>query len=187
MIKILDREIPNLITELTVEQFEKLTDFNSDTTLDPIERHLKIFEYLGIPENEFNDVDVENFIDIIRQFNEHPNMNYETVDTLEHEGYTYKAEMKMTVRDSKLIEKYSIGKEKGYISNILAVFFKREDLGPVEHYTDAHIKHKSKFLAKLPASICIPYISFISEKIRAQATPKLEGGDTGAVDGDSQN
>jgi hypothetical protein len=187
MIKILDREIPNLITELTVEQFENITDLGSDTTLDPIEKHLKIFEYLGIPENYFNDMDVEDFIKVVQEFNNHPHLEYPTIDTLEHEGYTYKAQMKMTVRDTKLIEKYSIAKEKGYLSKILAVFFKREDLGPVEHYTDAHLKYKSKWLAKQPAALAIPYITFISEKIKKQAPNKLEGNNSGGVDGDSQD
>jgi hypothetical protein len=187
MIKILDKEIPNLITELTVEQFEQITDLGSDSNLDPIEKHLKIFEYLGIPEKDFNDMEVEDFIKIVQEFNSHPHLEYPTIDTLEHEGYTYKAEMKMTVRDTKLIEKYSLAKEKGYVSKILAVFFKREDLGPVEHYTDAHLKHKAKFLAKQPAGLAIPYITFISEKIKQQAPKQLEGGNSGGVDGDSQD
>jgi len=90
MIKILDKEIPNLITELTVEQFEQITDLGSDSNLDPIEKHLKIFEYLGIPEKDFNDMEVEDFIKIVQEFNSHPHLEYPTIDTLEHEGYTYR-------------------------------------------------------------------------------------------------
>ena len=187
MITIFDKQIPNQITELTVEQFETITTINSDSDLDPIQKHLKIFEYLGVPESDFNDTDVEDFIKIVKDFNTHSQEEYPTIDTLEHEGYSYKAEMKMTVRDTKLIEKYSIHKQKNYLAMILAVFFKREDLSPVEHYTEAHLKHKSKFLAKQPAYITLPYLTFIHGKIKRQVPQELEGDNTAGVDGDSQD
>jgi len=184
MIKILDKEIPNLITEMTVEQFEKVTELGSAPDLDPIERHLKIFEYLGIHEAYFDDMEVEQFIEIIKEFNDHPKLDYPIIDTIEHEGYTYKAQLKMTVKDTKLIEKYSISKEKGYLANILAVFFKREDLSPVEHYADAHLKLKAKWLSKRSADLVIPYITFISEKFSKQITKGVEGSEPGAMGGD---
>ena len=187
MIKINDKEMPSLVTELTIEQFEQVTEIGNDSTLDPIDKHLKIFEYLGIPEKDFNDMPVEDFVKIVQAFNDHPKLDYPVIDTLEHEGYTYKAELKLTVRDTKLIEKYSLAKDKGYISKIMAVFFKREDLSSIEHYTEAHLKHKAKWLCQQKAPLCIPYITFISEKIKQQAPQELEGGDTRGVVTDSQD
>ena len=63
MVTILGREIPNRIEELTIEQFEAITDINNNKELDPVDRHLQIFEYLGIPESEFFDFDIADFID----------------------------------------------------------------------------------------------------------------------------
>ena len=179
MITILNREIPNQLDELTIEQFESITDINNDTNLDPIDKHLKVFAYLGIPESEFWDYDVADFVQFVKLFNTMEHKDYPTVEEIELENYIYRAEMKLTVRDTKMIEKIALHKEKGYISEMMAVMFKREDLTSTEHYTDAHIKHKSKLIRKLTANIALPYLIFISEKIAKQVkndttTPELE-------------
>lgn len=173
MVTILNREIPNQIEELTIEQFEAITDINNNQELDPIDKHLQVFAYLGIPESEFWDYDVADFVGMVRDFNSSEQKDYPRVEEIELEGYVYKAQLKLTVRDTKLIEKITIRKEKGYVSEMLAVMFKREDLTPAEHYTDAHIKHKAKLIRKLNASISIPYIMFIAHKIGQQANDQL--------------
>ena len=94
--------------------------------------------------------------------------DFPVVEELELEGYLYKAQMKLTVRDTKMIEKIALHKEKGYISEMLAVMFKREDLTPTEHYADAHIKQKARLIRKINASIALPYLMFIAEKIAKQ-------------------
>lgn len=168
--------IPNQINELTIEQFETITDINNDTTLDPIDKHLKVFAYLGIPESEFWDYDVADFINVVKEFNSIQHQDHDVTEELEIDGYIYKAEMRLTVRDTKMIEKIALHKEKGYISEMLAVMFKRIDLTSTEHYTDAHIKQKAKLLRKLNADICLPYMIFIAEKIGKNATtaPSVE-------------
>ena len=185
MITILNREIPNQLEELTIEQFEAITDINNNQELDPIDKHLQVFAYLGIPENEFWDYDVADFVGMVREFNSSERKEYPTVEELEIDGYIYKAQMKLTVRDTKLIEKITLKKEKGYISEMLAVMFKREDLTSTEHYTDAHIKQKAKLIRKLNASISIPYVMFIAQKIgqqaNDQATAELEPSNAWAV------
>lgn len=168
MITILNREIPNQLDELTIEQFEAITDINNNQELDPIDKHLKVFAYLGIPESEFWDHDVAEFVQFVKAFNTLEQKEYPTIEELELEGYLYKAQMRLTVRDTKLIEKIALHKEKGYISEMLAVMFKREDLTPAEHYADAHIKQKAKLIRKLNANIAMPYLIFIAEKIAKQ-------------------
>jgi len=175
MITILNREIPNQIDELTIEQFEAITEINNNKDLDPIDKHLQVFAYLGIPEVDFWDTDVSDFIEIVKDFNSlDKDMDYPVVEELEIEGYTYKAEMKLTVRDTKLIEKIALKKDKGYVSEMLAVMFKRVDLSNTEHYTDAHIKQKAKLIRKLNAAISVPYMLFIANKVNGQATQSVE-------------
>jgi hypothetical protein len=169
MITILNKEIPNQLEELTIEQFEAITDINNNQELDPIDKHLQVFAYLGIPESEFWDYDVAEFVGMVKQFNSAERKDYPVVEELEIEGYTYKARMKLTVRDTKLIEKITLKKEKGYISEMLAIMFKREDLTAAEHYAEAHIKQKAKLIRKLNAAISIPYVMFIAQKIGQQA------------------
>jgi hypothetical protein len=67
-----------------------------------------------------------------------------------------------------MIEKVALHKQKGYVSEMLAIMFKRDDLTAAEHYTDAHIKHKAKLIRKLTANVAIPYLMFIAEKISQQ-------------------
>lgn len=170
MVTILGREIPNKVDELTIEQFEAITEISNNQSIDPIDRHLQIFISLGIPEKEFFDFDVADFIDIVKEFNsaQDPMANSEPVATLELDGFTYTAEFKLTVRETKLIEKIAITKPKGYISDILAVMFKRNDLTNTEHYAEAHLKLKAKLIKGLTADIAIPYLMFIANKIKAQ-------------------
>lgn len=170
MITILNREIPNQLEELTIEQFEAITEINNDPNLDPIDKHLKVFAYLGIPESEFWDYDVAEFVTMVKDFNTMEQKDYPTIEELELDGYIYRAEMRLTVRDTKMIEKIALTKPKGYISEMLAIMFKREDLTPTEHYADAHIKQKAKLIRKLSADISIPYIMFIANKIAKQVT-----------------
>lgn len=169
MITILNRDIPNQLEELTIEQFEVITEINNNQELDPIDKHLQVFAYLGIPESEFWDYDVADFVGMVKEFNSAERKEYPVVEELEIDGYIYKAQMKLTVRDTKMIEKVALRKEKGYISEMLAIMFKREDLTPTEHYTDAHIKQKAKLIRKLNAAISIPYMMFIAQKIGQQA------------------
>ena len=168
MITILGRDIPNHLDELTIEQFEVITELSNNKELDAVDKHLQIFASLGIPESEFHDVDVADFIEYTNAFNTIPEVDYPTISQIELAGYSYTAELKMTVRDTKLIEKIAIAKPKGYISDVLAVFFKRDDLTPAEHYADAHIKHKANLFKKLKANIAIPYLMFIATKINHQ-------------------
>ena len=170
MVTILGREIPNKIEELTIEQFEAITDINNNKEIDPVDRHLQIFEYLGIPEKEFFDFDISEFIDIVKEFNTAPELtnSMEPVGTLELDGFTYTAELKLTVRETKLIEKIAIHKQKGYISDMMAVMFKADHLTNTEHYAEAHLKLKSKHIRKLKAELCIPYIMFVANKVKNQ-------------------
>jgi hypothetical protein len=168
MITILGREIPNHLDELTVEQFEVITELSNNKELDAVDRHLQIFASLGLAESEFYDVDVADFIEYTNQFNTIPEIEYPTISQIELAGYSYTAEMKLTVRDTKLIEKIAIHKPNGYISDVLAIFFKRDDLTSTEHYADAHLKLKAKLIKELKANIAIPYLLFITNKLSKQ-------------------
>lgn len=169
MITILGREIPHTLDELTIEQFETITEISTNKDIDNIDRHLQIFASLGIAESEFFDYDVADFIEIVKSFNDQPKLEYPVVETIELDGFTYTAQMKLTVRDTKLIETIATQKPKGYISSILAIMFKADHLTSTEHYADAHLKLKAKHISKLKACIAIPYLMFIAKKISSQA------------------
>jgi hypothetical protein len=167
MVNILGIEVPNQLNELTVQQFETITTIHADTELDAIDKYLQVFEFLGVPTIKWDDVEIEEFKEIVKSFNDLSGKP-ELVSTLELDGYTYVAfedKFKLSVKDTKSIEKIMNSKHKGYLSELLAVLFKRTDLTKVEHYTDAHIKLKSKLIRELKAELAVPYLVEIGQKL----------------------
>ena len=168
MIKLFGKEIPSKMDELTVEQFQKISAIHNNDEYDTLEKHCKVFEYLGITEEEM-DVDFEVFLENVKEFNKDNFTKKDTVEEIELEGYTYKADMKLSVKDSRIVEKIIKKDNKEYISDIMALMFKRTDLTNTEHYDPAHLKHKSKLFSKLKADISIPYLTFVTNKITSHA------------------
>jgi hypothetical protein len=167
MVTILGIDVPNQLNELTVQQFETITTIHANPELDAIDKHLQVFEFLGVPTIKWDDVEIEEFKDIVRNFNDIQSKP-ELVNTLEIDGYTYTAfedQFKLSVKDTKYIEKIMHSKHKGYISELLAVLFKRTDLTKVEHYSDAHIKLKAKLIRELKAELAVPYLVEIGQKL----------------------
>jgi hypothetical protein len=128
-----------------------------------------MFKFLGIEEKMWDDYPFSQFIELVREFNLDSYTPQEAVTSIDLEGYTYTAEMKLSVKETKLIEKIVNTKPNNYISDILAIMFKRSDLSNTEHFTDAHLKHKAKLFRELKAEVCVPYIVFVTEKIAEYA------------------
>ena len=170
MVTILNKEIPNELNELTIQQFEDITEIHANPKLDHVEKHLEVFKYMGVAE-EIEDVDFETFKDYIQLFNTAKAPEGILLNRFEAYGYTYQAydeEWKLSAKETKLIEKILNNKHKGYISEVLAVLFKRTDLTKNEHYTDAHVKLKSKIIRELPAEVAVPYLVAVAETINKQ-------------------
>jgi hypothetical protein len=170
MIEILGKKIPNELTELTIQQFEDISTIYGNNSIEEIDKHLKVFELFGLSEDDFNDTSIEEFTEYVKQFNNVQKYK-KMVKSFKIDGYKYSAydkEFKLSVRDTKHLEGILRNKHKGYLSEMLAVLFKREDLSKTEHYTDAHIKHKAKLIRELKASIVVPYIANISDKMMKQ-------------------
>jgi hypothetical protein len=167
MVNILGFEVPNQLNELTVQQFETITTIHADPELDAIDKPLQVLVFLGVPTIKWDDVEIEEFKELVRAFNDVTGKP-ELVNTLEIDGYTYTAfedQFKLSVKDTKHIERTMHSKHKGYISELLAVLFKRTDLTKVEHYSDAHIKLKAKLIRELKAELAVPYLVEIGQKL----------------------
>jgi len=189
MIELFGKEIPCKMDELTLEQFEKISAIHNSEEYDTLEKHCKVFEYLGITEDEM-DVDFDVFLANVKEFNQNSYTKKDPIEEIEIEGYTYKAEMKLSVKDSRIVEKIVKKDNKYYVSDIMALMFKRTDLSNTEHYDPAHLKHKAKLFSKLKADIAIPYLTFVTEKItnhaQSQDTKELESNIIGSVPGDQE-
>jgi hypothetical protein len=190
MIKLFGKEIPSKMDELTLEQFQKISAIHNNEEYDTLEKHCKVFEYLGITEEEM-DVDFDLFLANVKEFNNNNYDKKDPVEEIEIDGYIYRAEMKLSVKDSRIVEKIVKKDNKEYISDIMALMFKRTDLSNTEHYDPAHLKHKAKLFSKLKADISIPYLTFVTYKItshaESQAPKELESDISGAVPGDQES
>ncbi len=167
MVEILGKEIPNEMNEMSIQQFEEITEIHANDKLDVIEKHLEVFKFMGVPE-EIEDVDFEVFKEYISKFNTAKVPSSELLKRFEIDGFTYQAydeDFKLTAKDTKTIEKILSNKHKGYISEVLAVLFKRTDLTKTEHYTDAHIKQKAKLIRELKAEVAVPYLVAVASAI----------------------
>ena len=189
MIELFGKEIPSKMDELTLEQFQKISAIHNDEEYDTLEKHCKVFEYLGITEDEM-DVEFDVFLANVKEFNKDNYTKKDPVEEIEIDGYTYKAEMKLSVKDSRIVEKIIKKDNKEFISDIMALMFKRTDLSNTEHYDPAHLKHKAKLFSKLKADIAIPYLTFVTFKItnhaESQIAESLESDISGAVPGAEQ-
>jgi len=190
MIELFGKEIPSKMDELTLEQFQKISAIHNNEEYDTLEKHCKVFEYLGITEDDM-DVDFDVFLANVKAFNDNNYTKADAVEEIELEGYTYRAEMKLSVKDSRIVEKIVKKDNKYYISDIMALMFKRTDLSNTEHYDPAHLKHKAKLFSKLKADIAIPYLTFVTYKItnhaESQVAKELESDISGAVPGDQES
>jgi len=190
MIQLFGKEIPSKMDELTLEQFQKISAIHNNEEYDTLEKHCKVFEYLGVTEDDM-DVDFDLFLANVKAFNDNNYTKADPVEEIELEGYTYRAEMKLSVKDSRIVEKIVKKDNKYYISDIMALMFKRTDLSNTEHYDPAHLKHKAKLFSKLKADIAIPYLTFVTYKItnhaESQVAKELESDISGAVPGDQES
>ena len=190
MINLFGKEIPSKMDELTLEQFQKISAIHNNDEYDTLEKHCKVFEYLGITEDEM-DVDFDLFLANVKEFNNNNYDKKDPVEEIEIDGYIYRAEMKLSVKDSRIVEKIVKKDNKEYISDIMALMFKRTDLSNTEHYDPAHLKHKAKLFSKLKADISIPYLTFVTYKItshaESQATKAVESDISESVPGDQES
>lgn len=167
MIEVLGRNIANKMNEITIEEFEKISAIHNNKELDNIEKQIKVFEVVGVEEDEWDDFNY--FVEKTKEFNTDNYEAKEPITEIEIDGYTYKAEMKLSVKDTKLIEKVIVKENKHSVSDILAIMFKRSDLSNVEHYDNAHLKHKSKLFRTQAAEIAIPYLNYVTQTISKHA------------------
>jgi hypothetical protein len=72
MIQIFDQEIPNKMSELTIEQFEKISQILNNQDFDNIEKYVEMFKYLGIKEEMWDDYPFSEFSKISTSTHTHP-------------------------------------------------------------------------------------------------------------------
>jgi hypothetical protein len=174
MIQIYGVEIPNQLSELTVQQFDELNKIENNQELDTIEKWIEKFIYLGVPEKAFDNMELEEFANYIKEFNKSDIPNGDKVTELVIDNYTYKANETIGVKDIGLLERIYRSQANDFCAQTLAIIFKRTDLTRTEHYAPAHLKFKVNLMKKQSAVIAFPYIMEILQKITSISEKKIE-------------
>jgi hypothetical protein len=180
MVNIAGVDVPNTVHELTIEQFDKLNKINTEQ-LEGLDKWIKKFVYLGVPEEAFDDMTLEDFKTAVREFNEGAEDNDAIEYSVEIDGFTYTASEKIGVKDLSMIEKAWKADRSEFTAECIAILFKREDLSKNEHYSNSHIKHKKALFKKQKCAFAVPHIVKVSElliqsveKLNNESTEELE-------------
>ncbi len=179
-------ELRNLPSELTINEFEQISSIMNNEELDYIDKYMKIFEFVGLPIDVIEDLDGKTFIQLTKDFMDYQ-YTVELTNEVQIDGYSYIASdrhidgEKITyvprIKDLKLIEKYIKQNPNKYATKVMAIIFKRDDLTKIEHYDDAHIKHKAELFSNQPYSIILPYITIVLEQITINMKNISENGE----------
>jgi hypothetical protein len=163
-------EIKNDITEYTISEYEKIVTLFNNKSLDYIDKYIEVFKISGMTEDQIAELDATYFISLVKEFNLLHTIDTDIVQTIELDGYEYKCfedgkKFILSVRDLAKIENFIKRNQTEYLSDMIAVLYKRTDLTKVEHNDDAHIKHKSKLFKNLNANITLPFIKLLVQKV----------------------
>ena len=86
MIKINENEVPNTVEELTVAEFEEVASIQQDQELDFLDKQIKLFTYLGVPEEELDNMEIVEFRNHVKNFNDVEPKEYPFLAEVEIEG-----------------------------------------------------------------------------------------------------
>lgn len=160
--------VKNETNEILIGEFEDLIEtMNSEKNY--IDRWSEVFVLLGLPQDVVDDMDSEDFINIIKEMNITIDRDMELTPEIEIEGILYKLksnEIKISVKDMRFIEDFIIKGKNKYIGDIMAVLYRNEKSDDVINYDLSHIKHKAKlFRENVTVDKSIPFIKYLSTKI----------------------
>jgi len=175
MINVKGYSIPNEPSELTVEQFDKINAITADAELDLIEKWINKFIYLGVGEEVFDEMELSELEQAVKDWNDQPPHPTEKVLTIEMDGYEYEAKPTIGVKDLGLIEKTMKLNTGEFGAEVLAILFKRSDLTKKEHYTNAHLKYKTKLFKNMSSDLLIPYILDVLNTLTTTAKTMSDG------------
>lgn len=181
MIEVKGYQIPNSPSEMTVGKFEGLSDIIRKKVMDSsnpsepyeyeteLEKWTDVLVFMGLPLEEIDDMELDEFMDVVKRFNQKDPNGFDVVKEVEIKGRTYKAfdeEFKIGVAKWNKLEKFVKQNPNRIIGEILAVIFEDTQLTKKEHLIDAHLKRKAVLFRKhMNAGIAVPYVAYVTQKL----------------------
>lgn len=169
MIKIKEFEMKSELNEFTLKELDTITIILNDEKMDYIDKYLKVFETLNVPDSILDEMSTEELFSVIKNMNASKSNNQEFIKEIEIDGFIYSAydgdEFILKVKDLAKIENFTKQAGKFSFLEAIAIIFKRKDLTKTENYADAHIKYKKRLFEDINADLVYPYLIYITEKL----------------------
>lgn len=169
-IKIEDKvySIKNQLNEFYIGEFEELMIIMNDK-INYLDKWSSIFIKLGVPNYVIDNMDADDFINIINKIEFDLESDIKITKSIEIDGQNYVYnfdEVKINVKEMRLIEDFIVKDNQKYLSEIMAVLYKNENSDKNINFDLTHIKHKAKlFNDNITIDKCIPFIKYLSIKI----------------------
>lgn len=164
-----EEKLKSLMSEITIGNFEKIMEIEHNEDMSFFDYYLTLFNVLGLSKELIDNIDVDNLIDIIKDFKNDFHLELQTNNTFTIDGYNYvifEDEFKLTARQFANIEKIIKKYPYHWVGPVIAYLAKREDLTQVEHDDTAHINYKTTlFRDKLTMDFILPIIKVIVDKL----------------------
>lgn len=183
MIELRGCEVKTNIDEMTLKEYENFLFIVNDKSMTRKEMFLALLVVCGMKNNEklmqVNASDVKIFIDALNG-GMGGSIDSAMQRSLEINGREYVAfegdDFELSFKDETEIEKSIINSknENKWLVRAMAILFKDSKLTFKEHYTEAHIKHKESIFAGQNASLFVPYILAVQEKLMENITTEKD-------------
>jgi hypothetical protein len=161
-------EVKNTLDEILISDFENIISIMNNKK-NYIDRWSEVFIILGLPEIVLENMDSSDFINVIKEvdINTDTEVKLEKEITIDNVVYRIKHdEVKISVKEMRLIEKFIIDNDNKYIGDIMAVLYRNESSDDTINYDLTHIKHKAKlFRDNVTVDKSLPFLKYLSTKI----------------------
>jgi hypothetical protein len=161
-------KIKSELKELLIGEFEQIIAIMNNNK-NYIDRWSEVFLILGLPEIVLESMDSADFINLIKEIDINTNVDVKLLKEIEIEGVKYQLkhdEVKVSVKEMRIIEDFIIKNENKYIGDIMAVLYRNEKSDDTINYDLAHIKHKAKlFRENVTVDKSLPFLKYLSTKI----------------------
>ena len=171
MIKVGSKQIKNLPSELTIDEFEAMSRVLNNDKLLEIDKYREVFKLQGADADEVDELTFEEFGKLVNAFNAIGEVDKGLTQSFEIKGFTYKSykgeTFSLMAKDMAICERVVKQNPDKHLAEIIAVLFKRDDLTKAEHYDTAHINYKAELIreAEIKADVALPFIVIVTHQL----------------------
>jgi hypothetical protein len=161
-------EVKSTMSEILINDFETIISIMNNKK-NYIDRWSEVFIILGLPEAVLENMDSSDFINVIKEIDINTDVEVKLEKEITIDNVVYKTkhdEVKISVKEMRLIEKFIIDNDSKYIGDIMAVLYRNESSDDTINFDLSHIKYKAKlFRDNVTVDKSLPFLKYLSTKI----------------------